>query len=84
MRHNQTVTNNVHETTMVLGNLKGQVVLAVVEVTLFPTKYMKTHMFNTFTVVNTQNVHMFSVSGCQKKPRLIELAAASALTWPSL
>ena len=36
-----------------------------------------THMYNTFTVVNTQNVHMYCVSGCQKKPRLIELAAAT-------
>ena len=35
-----------------------------------------TQMFNTFTVVNTQNFHMNCVSGCQKKPRLIELAAA--------
>ena len=50
---------------------------SVVEVvTSFPTKYMKTHMYNTFTVVNTQNVHMYCVGGCQKKPRLIELAAA--------
>ena len=45
-----------------------------VVVLLFPTKYMKTH--NKFTVVNTHNVHMYCVSGWQKKPRLIELAAA--------
>ena len=57
-------------------------VSVVIVVTLFPTKYMKTHThtyiyiihvyifiytYNTFTVVNTQNVHMYCVSACQKK-----------------
>ena len=49
----------------------------VVVVTLFPTKYMKTHKYNPFIVVNTQNVHMYCVSGCQKKSRLLELGPDS-------
>ena len=52
----------------------------VVVVTLFPTKiHENTHMYNTFTVVSTKNVCMYFVSGCQKKLRLIELAAAQML-----
>ena len=48
----------------------------VVVVTLFPTKiHENIHMYNTFTVVSPQNDRMYFVSGCQKKPRLIELAA---------
>ena len=47
-------------------------------VTLFPTKiHENTHMYNTLTVVSPQNVRMYFVSGCQKKLRLIELAAAT-------
>ena len=38
-----------------------------------------THMYNTFPVANTRNVHLHCVSGCQKKPRLIELAAAKGI-----
>ena len=50
----------------------------VVVVTLFPTKiHENTHMYNTLTVVSPQNVRMYFVSGCQKKLRLIELAAAT-------
>ena len=50
----------------------------VVIVTLFPTKiHENTHMYNTLTVVSPQNVLMYFVSGCQKKLRLIELAAAT-------
>ena len=52
-------------------------VVVVVVVTLFPTKiHENTHMYNTLTVVSPQNVRMYFVSGCQKKLRLIELAAA--------
>ena len=46
-------------------------------------------MYYTFTVVNTHNVRMYFVSGCQKKLRIIELAAATcylqfcrATAWP--
>ena len=54
------------------------VVVVVVVVTLFPTKmHENTHMYDTFTVVSTQNVRMYFVSGCQKKLRLIELAVAT-------
>ena len=53
-------------------------VCVVVVVTLFPTKiHENTHMYNTLTVVSPQNVRMYFVSGCQKKLRLIELAAAT-------
>ena len=53
-------------------------IVVVVVVTLFPTKiHENIHMYNTFTVVSPQNVRMYFVSGCQKKPRLIELAAAT-------
>ena len=41
-----------------------------------------THMYNTFTVVSTQNVRIYVVSGCQNKLRLIELAAARTHSWP--
>ena len=52
--------------------------IVVVVVTLFPTKiHENAHMYNTFTVVSPQNVRMYFVSGCQKKLRLIELAAAT-------
>ena len=52
--------------------------LVVVVVTLFPTKiHENTHMYNTLTVVSPQNVRMYFLSGCQKKLRLIELAAAT-------
>ena len=52
--------------------------LTVVVVTLFPTKiHENTDMYNTLTVVSPQNVRMYFVSGCQKKLRLIELAAAT-------
>ena len=40
-------------------------------------KHENTHKYNTFTVVNTQKVRMYCVSGCQKMVRLIELAAAT-------
>ena len=57
---------------------QDQAVVVVVVVTLFPAKiHENTHMYNTFTVVSTQNVRMYFVSGCQKKLRLIELAAAT-------
>ena len=36
-----------------------------------------THMYDRFTVVNTQNVHTYFVSGWQKKPKLIALADAT-------
>ena len=53
-------------------------VIAVIVVTLFRTKYMKTNIRNTITADNTHIVHMRSVSGWQKKkPRLIELAVPS-------
>ena len=44
-----------------------------VVVTLFPTKYMKSHI----CITHLQNCHMYCVSGCQKKPRLIELTTFS-------
>ena len=54
-----------------------QFIDVVVVVTLFPAKiHENTHMYNTLTVVSPQNVRMYFVSGCQKKLRLIELAAA--------
>ena len=53
-------------------------VVIVVVITLFPTKiHENTHMYNTSTVVCPQNVCMYFVSDCQKKLRLIELAAAT-------
>ena len=58
------------------------VVVVVVVVTSFPTKiHENTHMYNTFTVVSTQNFRMYFVSGCQKKLRLIELAATTYVTY---
>ena len=52
-------------------------VAIVVVVTLFLTKYMKTHICITHLVVNTPYVHMYCVSSCYKKPRLVELAAVA-------
>ena len=36
---------------------------------------MKTSTYNTIAIDDTRDAHMYCASGCQKKPRLIELAA---------
>ena len=54
---------------MVLGNLKGQVVLAVVEVTLFRTKYMKTHICLTRLQLPIPKMFTCSLSVAARKSR---------------